>query len=220
MKGTVVFGALSLAAFGISLVSLLMSGGTEASAQQATFPPIFWKQNGVDIFNANQGGVGIGTATPRARLDVSGDVAVNGNSVILWQEIETPLVHEFVYSGAQAFDVIVPGMPQGARYVLADVFVTASWGDQQNILLGRDVADQQNWVDPRGQQPSTVFGNVARHAVTITFPGQLDGYEPYYGSWYSSQVIPLKGDSSIGFNNFGNSGSDGWIYLVVRAFSL
>jgi hypothetical protein len=112
-------------------------------------------------------------------------------------------------------------MPAGARYMLGDVFITASADDHSNFVLGRNLTPELNWVDPRGTQPSTVFGKaMARHAVTLNYPGENDGFTSSYGIWYSSQTIPLNTDGTFDFDNAGNSGSKGWVYMVVKAFSL
>jgi hypothetical protein len=121
------------------------------------------------------GNVGIATNTPRLPLDIAGRVGVNGNPVILWQEFATPLIKEFSFDGLWQTMKNLPvstSMPAGARYMLADVFITASADDHSNFVLGRGLTQEQNWVDPRGTQPSTVFGKaMARHAVTLTYPG-------------------------------------------------
>jgi hypothetical protein len=139
------------------------------------------------------GRVGIGTTTPVEKLDVAGNIAVNGNKIIAWQEFTTPLIVEFPWTGLQTLTPGLTGVPAGARYILADVFVTASINDHQNIILGRTGStSQKNWVDTPGTQPSTIFSGVNRHAVTLTYNGELDGYTSTYGIWYSSQVIPIS----------------------------
>lgn len=42
----------------------------------------YWARAGEDAYNANLGNVGIGTATPAAKLDVAGSIAVSGQPVI------------------------------------------------------------------------------------------------------------------------------------------
>lgn len=170
------------------------------------------------------GHVGIATSTPRQLLDVAGPVGVNGNPVILWQEFPTPLVHEFSYSGQQTLRVSINGVPAGARYLLANVYANASVGDHHVFLLGRGVSPRQAWVITPGIRPSTQFGNLAQHAVALYFPGDNDQFSSAYGVWYSSQVIPLNADGSFDFASCGSNGTStpttGWLYLVVRAFSL
>ncbi|MGI9212091.1 MAG: hypothetical protein ACR2HF_06425, partial [Methylococcaceae bacterium] len=75
-------------------------------------------------------------------------------SSIQWIEI-TPGITEWSFYGPQVSQAITlqpSTIPTNARYVLADVFVTASTSDHQNVVLGRDVSTQKNWVDLRGQQ--------------------------------------------------------------------
>ncbi len=53
----------------------------------------------------------------------------------------------------------------------------------------------------------------------LTYHGQSDGWTSSYGSWYSSQVIPLKPNGKIDFNNVDSStGSNGWVYMVILGY--
>ena len=152
-----------------------------------------------------------------------GTISQGGSKIIQWVELSSPGVTEWSFSGlvvSQTITLNPSTIPAAARYVLGDVFVTASFSDHQNVVLGRDpITNQKNWVDTRGQQPSGQFGNLARHAVMFTYPGEVDGYSPNYGTWWSSQYIPTTG-RTIYFGNFGNSGSTGWIYVLAKAYSL
>lgn len=76
------------------------------------------------------------------------------------------------------------------------------------------------WVNTLGTQPSTSFGNLAKQAVLLNYPGQMDGYTSNYGIWYPSQSIPLNTNGTFDFATTGNSGSSGWIYLVIKSYSL
>jgi hypothetical protein len=146
--------------------------------------------------------------------------ASNVTGGIIWQEFATPLTVEWSFNGVQLLTNSLPaGVPANCRYILADVFVTANSSDAQNICLGRPHTLQTDWVPTRGTRPSTVFGNLSRHVVTLTYPGESDGWSPYYGLWFSSQTIPVSGTNCC-FSNDGNSGSTGWVCLVIRAYSL
>jgi hypothetical protein len=109
-------------------------------------------------------------------------------------------------------------MGNSLKAILADVFVTVDRDDHVNIVLGQVGGSQKNWVIDRGIKPSTQFGKLARQSVTLTSHGQQDGFTAYYGIWYSSQVIPLKDNGAIQFNNNSNSGSNGWVYMVIRGY--
>jgi len=173
--------------------------------------------------------VGGGTNSPGVTIDLAfGDLQVKRNikigndNIIQWVEV-TPGVTEWSWSGAvtsQAITLNPSTIPSTARYVLADVFVTASAADHLNVVLGRStLTNQKNWVDTRGTQPSTQFGTLTRQAVTLTYHGDLDNYSPNYGEWYSSQPIPCSG-RTIYFNNYGYSTGSGWVYVIVRSYSL
>ncbi|MCX7977414.1 MAG: hypothetical protein N2578_00250 [Bdellovibrionaceae bacterium] len=91
-----------------------------------------------------------------------------------------------------------------------------------NIILGRTADVGGNWVLSRGTQPSTVFGTVNRHNVKLTIPGDSDGFSSNLGTWFSSQVIPINLGASLTFRNYGcnGPGTTGWVYMVIRAYSL
>jgi hypothetical protein len=171
----------------------------------------------VTIYCDTSGEVSVG-----GTINYTGVLKQSGSNVIQWVEL-TPGVTEWSWSGAvtsQAITLNPSTIPSTARYVLADVFVTANSSDHQNIVLGRStLTDQKNWVDTRGTQPSTTFGTLTRQAVTLTYNGEADGYTPNYGLWFSSQHIPCSG-RTIYYNNYGWSGSSGWVYVVVKAYSL
>jgi hypothetical protein len=161
----------------------------------------------------------VAAITPNAHTGV---VTVGGNPVILWQEFATPKVLEFGFAPTTLHSTqVIPMLPTGARYILADVFATANANDQQNFWIGRGVVNTpETWVTPPGTQPSTLFGDVAKHAVMLNYPGQNDAYTSFYGIWYSSQVIPLNANGTFDFATTGNSGSSGWLYLIIKSYSL
>jgi hypothetical protein len=171
----------------------------------------------VSIYCDTSGEVSVG-----GTINYTGVIKQSGSNVIQWVEL-TPGVTEWSWSGAvtsQAITLNPSTIPSTARYVLADVFVTANSSDHQNIVLGRStLTNEKNWVDARGQQPSGQFGTLTRQAVTLTYNGEGDGYTPNFGMWYSSQHIPCSG-RTIYYNNYGWSGSSGWVYVVVKAYSL
>ncbi len=156
----------------------------------------------------------------------SGAISQGGTRIIQWVEI-TPAATEWSFSGrivSQLITLNPSTIPSNARYVLGDVFITCNTSDHQNIVLGRQVlTDQKNWVDTRGQQPSTQFGAglVTRQSATFSYNGDADNYSPNYGLWWSSQYIPCNG-RTIYFNNFGNNGpgNNGWVYIIIKAYSL
>jgi len=173
--------------------------------------------------------VGGGTNSPGVTIDLAnGDLQVKRNikigndNIIQWVEV-TPGVTEWSFTGgvtSQTITLNPSTIPSTARYVLADVFATANISDHQNFVLGRNtLTNQKNWVDARGNQPSTNFGTLTRQAVTLTYNGETDNYSPFFGVWYSSQHIPTSG-RTIYFNNYGNSSSNGWLYVIVKAYSL
>ncbi|KOR32425.1 hypothetical protein TI05_07340 [Achromatium sp. WMS3] len=129
-----------------------------------------------------------------------------------------PQIKEFAFTGHQNFEVVLPSVGNSMKAILADIFVTVDRNDQVNIVLGKAGNAQKNWVNTRGNRPSTQFGNLARQSINLTYNGEADGFTPNYGVWYSSQVIPLKDNGAMQFGNYSNSGSNGWVYMVIRGY--
>jgi hypothetical protein len=157
-------------------------------------------------------------------LNVNGQIKVNSIAACAWTELTTPVYTEFSWTGTQNFAVSLnAAVPTTARAVLADIFVTASISDHQNICLSRTAAETaQNWVNTRGTQPSTQFGAnppSANHTLRLTYYGEGDGFTSNYGIWYSSQYVPCSSRQTY-FANPGNSGSNGWVYIVIRGYTL
>lgn len=111
-------------------------------------------------------------------------------------------------------------VPDGTKAVLADVFISEhTTNDHVNHVLGRKHADgQQNWTDGN-QQPSTVFGDMYRHVVNLTMPGETDGFSHHFGKWFSSQIIPIDNDKSIYQSSRGGSSSTTcYFYVITRGY--
>ena len=158
------------------------------------------------------------------KLNVNGQITVNSIAACAWIELTTPVYTEFSWTGSQNFAVSLnTAVPTTARAILCDVFITASISDHQNICLSRSAAEYtQNWVDTRGTQPSTRFGAnppSVYHTARFTYYGEADGFTSNYGIWYSSQYVPCASRQTF-FGNYGNSGSNGWVYLVIRGYTL
>lgn len=161
------------------------------------------------------------TVAGNVNVGSGNNVLINNEKVITWVEL-TPGVTEVSFNGSVATSMTLnpATIPAAARYVLADVFITANISDHQNFVFGSaTITSQKNWVDTRGTQPSTTFGNLSRQAITLTYHGEVDNFSPNYGIWFSSQVMPVTG-RTVYYNNYGNSGSAGWIYILVKAYSL
>ena len=152
------------------------------------------------------------------QVSVSGQKLL-GNTLplTLMQELAVPINHEFSFAGPQKIRVAIPGLPAGARHILVEVFSTTAANDHQVMRMGRDVqVSERCFVNARGSRPSLEFLNQNRHAINFEHPLQAA-----YGSWVGSQVVPLYEDGTFDFTNFGNDGATaGWVYLLVRAFSI
>ena len=140
----------------------------------------------------------------------------------------TPQTLELSFTGSTSSAVTAnfnSNLSTTATHVLCDIFVTRSTyasppvTDHQNYVFGRSgqVGNHKNWVDSRGQQPSGQFSNMAANIIILTQNGESDGYGDNYGLWYSSQIMPTSGRTFY-WNNFGNSGSSGWIFIKYRGY--
>lgn len=184
--------------------------------------------------NANIGFSATGNAnvflTTAANLTVNGNLNLGsgynlvsgGNKVITWVDV-TPGTNEFSFTGTQTITVTLnpSTIPAAARYVLCDIFVTCPQTDHFNNVFAREsLTAQKNWVDVRGQQPSTQFGTLTRQSVTLTYHGDVEAFSPNYGIWFCSQQIPCSG-RTVYYNNNGINGSNtGWVYILTKAYSL
>jgi uncharacterized protein YfiM (DUF2279 family) len=176
----------------------------------------------------NSSGTTTTSISETGNLSVLNNIQQNGNNIISWVEV-TPYYLEWSFSGSVTSQSInlTTAIPANTRYILADVFATSTvvpgqtYGDHQNFVLSRTaLTNQYSWVNSRGQQPSATFGSgLARQAVLLTYSGESDGYSPYYGIWYPSQNIPVDGRTMY-FGNYGNSGSSGWLYIIIKAYSI
>lgn len=152
-------------------------------------------------------------------LDTRLDVIEAGISIRLFA---TPVVSEFSFTGTvNTSRTLNSSVPANARYILANVFITASASDHENFVLSATQwSNAKNWVDTRGTQPSTTFGSLTpKDHVTLTYFGEVDGFTSNYGIWYNNLHIPVSGQT-IWINNYGNSGSNAWMYFVIRGYAL
>lgn len=161
-----------------------------------------------------------GTETFTVRT--TGQILQNGIGLIQAVPIG-PTATNLSYSGTinAQYTVGSASIPSTAQWLLADVFITANISDHQNFMITRfNFGAQKNWVDTRGNNPANEFGNLTQGDVCIlTYNGESDGYTPNYGIWKTSVLIPSVG-RNIWINNYGNSSSSGYLYFIVRGYSL
>ena len=171
--------------------------------------------------NASTGNYGINTVTPSNKLDIYGTIAVNSAATINFIEIATPIILNVSYSGTvTSLQALPSGIPSNASTLLAEVYYSASSADHQTFTFSPTAQSLKTWVDSaRGAQPSTNFSSFTSYRTsTVVYPGENDSFSSFYGLW-RSVIIPV---SSSGFyiNNYGNSGSNGYVYFVIRGYSL
>jgi len=143
----------------------------------------------------------------------------------LVQELPVPQPVEFHFVGQTAFNVSVASLvPQGATYILANVFVSLNNSGHMSFRLGRGSgikAGVKTWVDVNGQSPAAQFDNLRQDdAVVLNMPGDADKFNFYFGQWFSSQLIALNADGSFTFASSGNASISGWMYVQVRGYSV
>jgi hypothetical protein len=173
----------------------------------------------------NSSGTTTATISETGNLSVLNNIQQNGSNIISWVEI-TPTSTEWSFTGpANGSVTINPAtIPANARFVLLDVFLTANQTDHFNLSLGRStITSLVNWVAPRGTQPSTYFntGVGTRNVVSMTHHGDSDTYTALFGKWWSSVITPCSGRTlyydCAGVNS---SATTGWVYIIVKAYSL
>lgn len=190
--------------------------GVRASSGDTT-PPIIQFLN-----NAANTQLGTITAPSAGNISINSDrVQRNGASFINIVDLPSILIDEFQAptNGSRTYSTAT--IPTTARYLYLDVFITANSSDHQNLELSNSSTTTaiKNWVDTRGQQPSTQFGNMtARRSVYMTYNGEADGYSPNYGMWYPGVIAPCAGNV-LYWSMYGNSGSTPWVYLKILGYS-
>lgn len=155
-------------------------------------------------------------------VNFSGQIRQNGTGIIQMVPIG-PTATNIAYTATinAQYTIGSTSIPATARWLLADIFITANISDHQNFMMTRfNFGSQKNWVDTRGNNPASEFGNLTQGDVAIvTYNGESDGYSPNYGVWKSSVTVPSVG-RTVWINNYGNSNSNGYLYFIVRAYSL
>jgi hypothetical protein len=214
-------------------VELASSGGTHivlnadgaGNAPENTFDHFtIWQSSS----NTSAGGerklwvTNTGNLNTVADINATGNYRQGGSAMISIVQIGPSATNIAFSSTINAQYTLNPTtIPAAARYVLCDIFVTANFSDHQNFMFSRgNMGQQKNWVDTRGNNPANEFGNLTSQENTIvTYPGEQDGYTPNYGIWFASQILPVVG-RTVWINNYGNSGSNGYVYIIVKGYSL
>ena len=155
-------------------------------------------------------------------FNVTGQYRQAGAGIINFV-LSEPAVTNISFSGTiNSSHTLNPStIPSAARYLLCDIFLTAGTSDHQNFMISRtSMGTQKNWVDTRGNNPASEFGNlISQENIILTYFGESDSFSSNYGLWYCSQIVPSTG-RVIQINNYGNSGSSGYIYIKVKGYSL
>ena len=174
------------------------------------------------FLNPANGNIGVGTQTPARALDVSGAVAVNSQTTMNFVEIPTPIILNVGYTNTvNSLQALPTGIPSNAYTLLADVYYSCSTSDHQVFVLTPTSQNLQGWNNTRGAQPSTNgLSNWAGYRTScLIYPGELDSFSSFYGLWKPNVMIPVT-SSGFYINNYGNSVSTGYLYFVIKGYSL
>ena len=119
-------------------------------------------------------------------------------------------------------------LPVSASAILAEVFFSKDSftnGDHQVHRFGKNHTRIYTWISGYNSSspPSASFNANGidlsqENTVELVVHGESDNYRPNYGEWHSSVIIPLDEDNKIYYSNYGNSGSEGWLYIKVRGY--
>lgn len=89
--------------------AILLVISTAIAAGSATSPGGLWGMKGSDIYNTNPGNVGIGIATPQAKLEVAGDAHIRDHLSVGTRGAKPPLIDvPFEVAGAAALQYYTP----------------------------------------------------------------------------------------------------------------
>ena len=129
-----------------------------------------------------------GSSTSGWEYMVVKNVARESNSLLgntlplmVLQEFGTPLDAEWSYTGLTNRNIAIGGVPAGARYLLADVFVSSTVADAHIPTFGRgNVYSDQLYVLTPADQPSTKLTAPTKNQVQVVHYGELDGPSSYY----------------------------------------
>jgi hypothetical protein len=179
------------------------------------------------------GRLGIGTSEPRVALDVRGEIRAVGSMLYL---LDTPLTHEWHWSGSTSATagseqrIHYNQFPPNCRAIYADVFLPmASAGDHGTHVLGESwLAIGRTWTDGRSSttattnnaRPSTYMTTGVTQGAKVVYigqPSQSDGFEYYYGNWWSL-IIPLGDGNNLYHGRTGYGGTHGWIYVYTKGY--
>lgn len=109
--------------------------------------------------------------------------ALLGNTLPLMvlQEFGTPLDAEWSYTGLTNRNIAIGNVPTGARYLLADVFVTSKDPDAHILTFGRgNVFADQLYVLSPNDKPSATLTAPTKNQVQFVHYGELDGPSSFY----------------------------------------
>jgi hypothetical protein len=178
--------------------------------------------------------VGIGTTSPATTLDVNGTIRTAGNqgtNALILYFLSTCFTQQVSYTNTVDTSLTLSAtyIPAAARAVLADVFwspglVGGTTVDHQIMNLG-SVSNgvQRTWTDGGwGSNPSSWLGTMNNQIVRLLSDGENGGGTAYFiglrGIWYASQTIPIAANGVMYYSNYGNSGSSGYLYFVVKGY--
>jgi len=167
-------------------------------------------------------------------LIISGNVMVTGSiqtanqssSAMIFYLLSSVFTQKLTFSGNTDTTTTLPSssIPSTARAIWADVFVTSSLQDHQIYWFGAvSNGGATCWTDGGwGANPQTYLGNMNNQITRMYVEGDQGIAAAYCqglrGVWYSSQIIPIAANGVMYYGNSGNSGSSGYMWLMVKGY--
>jgi len=167
-------------------------------------------------------------------LNLNGNLKYKNNNIIQIVEIEA-FQSAFNFGDSdnnQSFDITNGDTTnrskiENARYLLCEVFLHSGDDDHFVTTFARSSITPNliSWASSTASQTSTAtqtFDNrlVRNDIVFLQHDGELSNYNPEYGIWYSSILLPCSNYTVYMDRNGSSSGTPNIVTFIVKGYSI